>query len=634
MLAAVTFVVTFIYHHNFFYRTGGYLLDAGQNAFLFFRNGVIPNWPAAIEIQFPGMGKYGYNYFQYHTSPTISLFSLASYAFPFDRLTWFSFCVAASYAAVLWAMCSAVDLRGGDRKDEDWVLVGGAAGVVFAFSGFAFSMLGFPHLEICYVAFGLWFLVLLMRGKTKGAAVLFVLACGMREDAGFHLTAILFAFWVAGFFRLHLAAFQRRFLIFAILGFASGVVLMLIQKLVFPLPPGTGSPLYYAFVGEKGLQLTRAVISSKLANLWHHGMLLWLPVALTFAWAAVTKNWVLPLGWLVYVPWFLLNFLSNDPSRQTLTIYHGFPFFFSLIWLVLATPKIDFSMAHARTWVAVAGLSGIAVSSLSGFIIQTSGTFETVLTGMTSLPLRKVKPFEDLGRSLRNHPDVFGRIGVDDSTACMFLDWAGEPELWHSRHHYDTLVFFEKTMFRAGMNTLAMHERLFHFYKVADTNVIVATRHELPGSLGERELFEPCAFWLSAEDFDPGKAERREDGSIAQLDSDGCIVAYGPNSALPPGRYRVTLVIDGVEQKDSKLAAAGFGDKTVAALEVTSHSGNTQLAKSDVTGAGLPATVGMDFTISDEQRDDLIEFRVASRGRGRIVVKSIVLTGGDIADKN
>jgi len=632
LLVALTFAGTFIYQHNFFYRHGGYLFDAGQNAFLFYRAGLVPLWPPCMQLLVREVPGYAYSSFRYHMSPTISLFSLASYLAPVGRLEWFSLILAASYATIMGGMCSGMDWIGGDRKDGAWVVAGGLAGIMFTFSGFIIAMLGYPHLEVLYVAFGLVFLVLLLRGRTAAATGFFVLACGMREDAGFHLTAILCAFWIASYARPHLAVFRRRFLVFMALSFFSSVLLLVIQKFSFPFPPGVPSGLSIAFLGGNGAKTTWHVLAERLGAVTHKGALLVAPVALTCVWAAVRRDWLPVLGWLVYMPWFLLNFLSNDPARQIMILYHGFPFFLTLAWLALITPKLDFSKGKGDGWIALAAVATIPLSSALGFATQYPAAAKEIFKGMVSLRLAKEKPFEDLDCSLLKHREVFGRIAVDQATACMFVAWAGPAELDYGNHHYDTLVFFRNTMFRETMNQLALREKMAHFYKVTDADVIVATRNELPRDFEDKELFQQPDFWLSSTCFFPANAKRMKDGSIVQTNPSGCVIAYGPYATLPPGKYRVTFKLDAAGTSDRKIATTQFHDQPVANVDVFSRTGAVQLGKNEVTGGSLPASVDVDFEVSKE--DTLLEFRAASLGRGKIAVKSITLDSPAIPEVN
>jgi len=612
-LSSAVLVLVFLFHHRFFYVHGGYLLDSAWNAFICYRNGILPVWPHAVESM--EFGPYGYSavFYQYHASPIISLFSLASYIQPLNLLDWFSFLQAVFLALITYAMCSLADWFLGDSNLWTKVALGGALGLVFAFNGFVISCLAYPHLEMPLLAFGLCFLVSLFRSRHVLAGVCFALACGAREDAGFHLCAWLAALWIASHIEPHLRSFKRRFLLFAVLGFAASVTLMVLQKIFLPIPKGIPSALQYAFVGPEGLHISWAIIRDRFVALWLHGLVLVLPVVVTVVVAAVTRKWILLVGWIVYLPWFLLNFLSNVPSRQVFEIYHGFPFVFAVAWplLVLRPPSLPCS-AQLR-FLALPTIFLLGISSAVGLQRSSPGMFKAFWSDLADIRYQSQKPFETLIDSMLANPALYGRVGMDDPFGCLYLDHLETSHILHQGQSYDTLVFFRNTMFTDSMIRLMLANKLDKTYELAGTNAIVASNRDLSVPINGQSGLRPVDFWLSMVLFHPRFTKREADGSLAQKNKGQGILAYGPYCTLPAGKYRVIFKTDYIAADDApSVQNENSSNQPVALLEVCKNAGRTPKATRQLSASELPAVSSLVFEVTPDETETALEFRVTT----------------------
>ncbi len=615
ILSGAVFVLIFLFHHRFFYVHGGYLLDSAFHAFISYQNGILPVWPHAIKSLLFGSYAYSEFYYQYHLSPILSLFSLASYIQPLNALNWLGFLQAAGLALITYSMCSLADWFLGDSNRWTKLALGGALGLVFALNGFVISCLAYPHLDIFLPVFGLCFLVSLLRERRVLAGVCFVLACGPREDSGFHLCALLTGLWIAAHVVPHLQRFKRRFLIFAILGFATSVALLVMQKVFFPIPKGIPSALQYSFFGPEGFHVSWAIVRDRFAALWLHGLMLVLPVAATVAVAVVTRKWIILAGWLVYVPWFLLNFLCNVPSRQVFEIYHGFPFVLAVAWPLVVLRPPALSSPRRLRFLALASVFLLGISSTVGLQRSSPGMFKAFWTDLTAIGYQSQKPFETLVASLLAKPANYGRLGMDDGFGCLFVDHLENSHIIHQGQRYDTLVFFRNTMFSGSMVRLILENRLDRTYELAGTNVIVASNRDLSLSVSGQPGLKPVDFWLNLASFHPRFARREADGSLSQTSRHPGILAYGPYCTLPPGKYRVVFKIESLpgdtpHPQDSP-------DQPAALLEICTNAGKTPKVTARVSASELPAAFPLVFEVKADESETPWEFRIRTLSEGR-----------------
>ena len=263
------------------------------------------------------------------------------------------------------------------------------------------------------------------------------------------------------------------------------------------------------------------------------------------------------------------------------------------------------------------------LSSLVGYRASWRDAFDTFVQEMKNFRLEKTENLTLLSASLHAQPELYGRLALDQCTGCLCLDWIDQRQIRHTGRSYDTLVFFKNSMFASEMIRVGLKNQLRHCYQLADTDVLLLSNRELPAVISGRALLKPANLWLSLAQIAPLKAVRLSDGTIAQLQTDGCVLAWGPNVQLPEGTYRAEFSIESVSQADGKISAAQFFSEPVAQLTVTSQAGNFKNASSEVNGGSLPVTAVLEWNVDHAQRDERFEFRVDSLGRGRIRIRSI-----------
>ena len=109
---------------------------------------------------------------------------------PLTRIQFYAAYVGISHAlpaiAVFWLLTSGYRMT---RPAASLVAAGLA--LLFAFDGLALAIARFPHFMMFLVGTGMMFLTALVLRRIGIALVFFVVCLGTREDAGFHLFALL-----------------------------------------------------------------------------------------------------------------------------------------------------------------------------------------------------------------------------------------------------------------------------------------------------------------------------------------------------------------------------------------------------------------------------------------------------------
>src|SRR5947199_278203 len=87
---------------------------------------------------------------------------------------------------VFWVLYSGYRLR-----TPIGVTIAAVLALAFSFNGLALAIARYPHFELLIVGMALLFFVALSQGRLATAAICFTICLATREDAGFHLFAIL-----------------------------------------------------------------------------------------------------------------------------------------------------------------------------------------------------------------------------------------------------------------------------------------------------------------------------------------------------------------------------------------------------------------------------------------------------------
>ena len=395
---------------NHFFRGVPQLFDAGWYAFLVHRNVPLLQNPPSVAF-----ATIGPDYYATHFSPLLWLLSWPSYLVPVGPQVWLGCVEALKYgllAAVVWLTVRECKIQA--ESDEAGGSVAAGLIVLLApFNGVVLAAMAYPHFESWFVVFSLAFFLALFSGRARLALAPFIATLLLREDMGFHLCGVLLlasaARWIA---RGQGDRSMRTWLFFAGSAFVWSGAALLLMRLYFPGDGAFGR----VYAGHPPFaHLSWSELGRRLVFQYQARGFVWMPAAVYLVWAAVSRAWWVLLGYVAFVPWFILNLSARSLAPATLSLHYSFPFGLALLWPAagwLAFGGTGPSSATHFRWIAAA-----LVASIVGFVrgndwrplardmlVPTSGT-KTALQATTT---------ELAGAAARGVP-----TGVDDAIAAL-----------------------------------------------------------------------------------------------------------------------------------------------------------------------------------------------------------------------
>jgi hypothetical protein len=355
----LSFGLQFNYILNHFYSQGAYCEDSGIFACLTWRSGLAEMPPALGLVP---------NFLQVHTAWLSVLFSSLSYLIPADHVSWFAFYMGCSYGLIAFsAYYAGIKLVGG-YKPWTWALLG----TCLSQSGLSLAVAGYPHVEVAAIGLMTMFWVELARKRLHTAVLFFLLAVLVREDIGFHFTALLGLLCLDSIWRRRPFSEWRWWAAAGLAGILWSVLSLLFQKAMFP----AGASFAKAY-GAGSLSQVWERMQRHVLYMISHRAYLWAPLLLTLCLALTRRSRTLLLALLAYLPWLLLHLQSSLDAVGTLFGYYAFPFYNSLVWVLIA-PYIEGSLERlGRRRVALEFLSVCLLSSLA-FAFQHRGSTTTL----------------------------------------------------------------------------------------------------------------------------------------------------------------------------------------------------------------------------------------------------------------
>jgi hypothetical protein len=470
--AAPAFVAygDFILDH--FYRYGAVLLDSGLLADLAWHQG--PSLSGSFLLD-------GQGFYTFHMAPIFILLSGLSWLVPVAMAQWFAIFTGMAQAllaiAAFWLLATDYGLRRGWRLAAATLLA-----IAFSFNGLAIAQVRFPHFEILIAAGMMLFLVAWRHRQWVLASLFFALCLLCREDAGFHIVAVL-AVVIALRWRDGVPlSTQRPALVFLGLGLAYSTGAVLLSTLLFP----GHSTFARTYLGAPPFDhLTWGLVTARAAGYLTARGYIFLPAILAAIWAIADRNPYLVAGYIAFIPWTLLHLLAASPLAGTLSSYYGFPYlvaaFFPLIgWQMRAAPP------RLRSWQPFLGFGAMLAASFAGLSAQHDPARIPIIAGFTDPP-----SFAEQARVERAmaaiHADhaAFGRLLAGDSVAALAPEqFVGDETLWAGPPgRRDSLLYFAHDRDAAEMRKLAAASGLTRRYAVAGTPIRLVTdrnRAQLP----------------------------------------------------------------------------------------------------------------------------------------------------------
>jgi hypothetical protein len=370
--AAPAFVAYANFILNHFYRYGAVLLDTGLLAALAWH--ASPGLP--MRPVFDGMSFYAI-----HIAPIFTLLSALSWLFPLSMAQWFALFTGIAQAllavAVFWLLWSEYDLRRGWRAAIAVMLA-----VLFSFNGLAIAQVRYPHFEVLLAATLILFLAAWRRRRWGLAAIFFALCLICREDAGFHVFAVLSVVIVLNRWNGVAWSAQKPAFVFLTLGFVYSLSALIVGHLLFPQQ----SNLVRVYLGSPPF----AHVNAHMLTTRVLGVMVWrayivLPALCAAIWAIAARNPFIVAGYLAFIPWAALNLLAKSDIAGTLSSYYAFPFLAAMFWPLIGW-RIKAPPPNMPAWTPYGGFGAMILTSFVALSAQHDPSRIPLWPGFTDPP--------------------------------------------------------------------------------------------------------------------------------------------------------------------------------------------------------------------------------------------------------
>jgi len=453
-----------VLHH--FYVRGGFFYDSGLLAFLLSEQD-----PRLLTPPIFG----GESFFATHVTPVFVLAALIRRLLPVTNPQFFAGFIGVCHAlpglGVFWLLHSGLGLR---RPLE--MAAAAVVAIAFSFNGQALAIARYPHFEMLIVGTFILFAVALIRRQLVVAGIFFAICLGTREDAGFHLFAVLFLLIVLS--RWHGVRWraQRLEITFAAVALVYSAVVLGLQ---LTLTTGQSS-FARIYLGDPPFgTLTFAVVTERLLGWLAYRTYIVLPAVIAVLWARHARNPYIVLGYVAFLPWAILHLAAQSDIAGTLSGYYAYPFMIASFWPLAG------ALLERRLW----GCRRSAVVSVLAFSAMIAGSFTALSRqanpGHLELPESFLSPpslarqamtdraVERLSRSKAE----LGMVLVDGSMLALAPDgYAYSETVWGGRtNHPNTVIYFVDGYEAGAARAKAAAAGLDHQYLVPGTSIRLAT---------------------------------------------------------------------------------------------------------------------------------------------------------------
>ena len=480
--AAPAFVAYADFILNHFYRYGAVLLDSGLLADLAWHHGVTLRGSDVIG---------GQSFYAIHIAPIFVVLSALSWLVPVAMAQWFALVTGVAHSllaiAVFWILTAEYRMRAGWRIMAAMLLA-----VAFSFNGLAIAQVRYPHFEILIADGMILFLVAWWRRRYFLAAIFFALCLICREDAGFHLFAVL-AVLVALRWRdgTPLPA-QKPALIFLTAAFIYSLGAV---ALGIALSPGQSSFARVYLGSPPFAHLTPLLVATRAAGFAIERAYIFLPAACAVVWAIAARNPYLLVGYIAFIPWTILHLLARSDLAGTLSSYYGFPYLIAAFWPLIGWRMTARTVA-APAWQPLLGFSVMILASFAALSAQHDPGHVPLPGGFVDPPsFAQQARVEQAVAAIPHDRAMLGRMLAADSIASLRPEefrgeetfWAGPPA------RRDTLFYFAGDRDAAAIAALAAASRLTRRYAVRGTPIRIVTDRPLEGLPALGPLLVPSA---------------------------------------------------------------------------------------------------------------------------------------------
>jgi len=562
-----------------------------------YRNNFVLDHPPVLDLPVPFYGV--------HITPFLSIVTFISFLVPWGRIEWFIFCQICFYLPFPLVVFIALK-RLHPCPSIGVSMMTFVLALVFFFSGQIMVCMGFPHYEIVLPAFLNISLLFLFLKQKHGAWVFLILASLVREDAGFHIFAILFMVLCVQLLFSKQRELVGTTLAMAFYAFSVSVIALGIQRIFWP-----GAGLFGTlYVGSPIFShITWATFLERLKIFYHACYYIHYPFWGTVVCAFLLRDARILIGWAAYVPWFILNLLAVQVQKSEFSIYTGFVFITSIFWILLSIffqkPAITQKETLRRARTRLAAFLCISLLSTIGWWRANPAACRMMIETMAWPKITKesIAHVHDLGNVIETDKEVFGQLTVDFGMASLNLTNITEDELFSYQEGRispatDTVIYFEEGYAAQTLvNSVFLHGCDF-FYHLPGTKIRLCSSRSLDGKLPGKMLLSR-SFVLDEMRLAVSDSIIRKSGEIHINEAyEGGYALFGPYKYLPPGMYCVRWDIS---HQVEDAAAILFLDVAVH-FEIRD--------KFPIPRTPARQNISFTFSLEPEDQDKPVEFRL------------------------
>ncbi|HEX6442920.1 MAG TPA: hypothetical protein VF007_12080 [Stellaceae bacterium] len=473
LAAAVPFAAfaTLVLYH--FYIKGSFVWDAGLLAYL-----ISSPDPRLATPALAGGGSF----FAVHFTPIFVPIALLRRLLPISDAQFFAgfvgLCHALPGLAVFWLLYSGFGLR-----TAFGVATAALVSIAFGFNGLVLAVARYPHFEMLIVGTALLFFVALMQRRTLLAGLFFALCLLTREDAGFHLFALLFLLAALNQFRGIAWRDQRREIVFAALALGYSLAVLLLQHTVF----GGQSSFARIYLGEPVFaNLSFALIGQRLLGYLQYRAYLVLPALVALIWAVRVRNPYIVLGYAAFLPWGLLHLFADSALAGTLSGYYAYPFLIAACWPLLGVLLAQGIAVKTGPALPILAFGAMIAVSFTALGCQHNPGRIPLPEALFSPPsLARQAATENAVAALARGKAELGAVLVDGSVLALAPAPYRPDETVQDagRRTPDTVIYFVEGYEADNARALAETTHLDRHYQIAGTSIRLATQRSIdPGS--------------------------------------------------------------------------------------------------------------------------------------------------------
>jgi hypothetical protein len=470
-----------VLHH--FYVAGGFFYDSGLLTFLLSEPD--PHLPTPHIFG-------GGSFFATHVTPIFVAVALVRHLLPVTDTQFFAgftgLCHALPGVGVFWLLHSGLGLR-----RPLGAAVAATVALAFSFNGLALAIARYPHFEILIVGTFILFSAALIHRRLVVAVICFGICLATREDAGFHLFAVLFLLLLLNRRRGVSWQEQRPEMVFALIALLYSITVLRLQ-----LTLNTGqSSFARIYLGDPPFGTLNFVVAIERLLGWTlYRTYIVLPAITAVLWALRARNPYIVLGYVAFLPWALLHLIAQSDLAGTLSGYYAYPFMIASFWPLVGV-LLNQRLRECRKPVAVPVLAFCAMIAGSFAAVSRQANpghleFPRSLLSPPSLICQEMtdRAIELLARS---KPEL-GVVLVDGSVLALAPDgYAYSETVWGARtSRPDTVIYFAHGYEAGAARTIASAAGLDHHYLAPSTSIRLATDRRLDPLSPLAALFIPA----------------------------------------------------------------------------------------------------------------------------------------------